>query len=120
MTLASELAHFTGTEHYYRHPLARTVTYTDGVQYFAEKAGAYWLLDILATEVAPISRKMDDLLVATVKVSDNQAALSAADGNKKVWKRKIGFTDLEDGTWTFYVAPGGPGGTTVVFLPSEY
>jgi hypothetical protein len=120
MTLASELSQFTGTENYYRHPLTRTVTYTDGVQYFAEKAGAYWLLDILATEVAPIARKMDDILVAKVNVSDNQAVMFADDGTTEVWKRKIEFTDLEDGMWKFYVSPGGPGGTIVVFLPSEY
>jgi hypothetical protein len=43
------LCQFTGSEHWYRHPLARnTVTYTDGAQYVAEHAGAYWLLDIIA------------------------------------------------------------------------
>src|SRR5215471_18753753 len=48
-TLTQDALHqFTGTEHWYRHPLVRTVTYTDGAQYVAEHGGAYWLLDIIA------------------------------------------------------------------------
>ncbi len=41
----SELAQFTGTEYWYRHAFKRSITYTDGVKYVAEKAGAYWLID---------------------------------------------------------------------------
>jgi hypothetical protein len=40
-TLTQDALHqFTGSEHWYRHPLVRTVTYTDGVQYVAENGGA--------------------------------------------------------------------------------
>ena len=42
------LAQFTGTERWYRHGLVRNVTYTDGVRYVADTAGAYWLIDIVA------------------------------------------------------------------------
>jgi hypothetical protein len=38
----SDLRQFTGTEHWYRHPLARKVLYTDGVQHVTEKGKAYW------------------------------------------------------------------------------
>ena len=44
----ADLRQFTGTETWYRHPLARKVLYTEGVQYVAEQGGAYWLLDIIA------------------------------------------------------------------------
>ena len=44
----ADLRQFTGTEHWYRHPLARKVLYTDGVQHVAEQGEAYWLLDSLA------------------------------------------------------------------------
>ena len=36
----SELAQFTGTENWYRHSIAKTVHYTDGMLFVAEWAGA--------------------------------------------------------------------------------
>lgn len=53
----SDLNQFTGTQTYYRHALNRKVTYTDGVKYFADRAGARWLIDILATELERLARK---------------------------------------------------------------
>ena len=44
----ADLRHWTGTEDYFRHPLNRTVIYTEGAQYLAEQGGAYWLLDAIA------------------------------------------------------------------------
>jgi hypothetical protein len=35
-----DLAYFTGTTQWYRHPLVRSVLYTDGVQYVAQAGGA--------------------------------------------------------------------------------
>ena len=48
----AELGQFTGTEQRYLHQIARGLLYTDGVQFVAERAGAYWLLD----EVALVQR----------------------------------------------------------------
>lgn len=121
MSLASDLAQFTGTENYYRHSLARTVVYTDGVKYFADTAGAYWFLDILATEVYDFVRKGEEFVAVTMKVSDGKAVIVADDGNgKDLWKRKIGFTDCPEGEWKFYFSLWGPDGTSVIMLPSEY
>jgi hypothetical protein len=121
MTLASDLAHFTGTEHWYRHPLNGSVTYTDGVKFFAEKAGAYWFLDILATEVAGLVNDDQPFIAVRLNVNDNQAIITAGDGNgNELWSRKLEFTDCHDGNWPFYIATGGPGGAFVIMLPSEY
>jgi len=50
--LLKELQHFTGSEKFYRHPLFRIFVYTEGVQFLAEKAEAYWLIDyILSNQV---------------------------------------------------------------------
>ena len=43
----SDLEQFTGTEQYYKHWLG--INYTDGVKYLAERAGAYWLIDLIAS-----------------------------------------------------------------------
>lgn len=53
---ALQLEQFTGTENYYRHPLG--IVYTDGVKYLAEKAGAYWLIDLIASHQPRIKRKL--------------------------------------------------------------
>jgi hypothetical protein len=44
----ADLAHFTGSEHWYSHGLVRSVLYTDGARHVAEAGGAYWLLDEIA------------------------------------------------------------------------
>jgi hypothetical protein len=117
-----DLSGFTGTENYYLHPLARTVTYTDGVQHFAEGAGAYWFLDILATEVAQLMRrKKEDFIHIKMLVKDRGAKITADDGNDNVlWSKDILFTDCPEGEWRFYMAPGGPNNSIVIMLPSEY
>jgi hypothetical protein len=45
---AAELAQFTGAENWYWCGLNRNILYTDGAQFVAESAGAYWLLDEIA------------------------------------------------------------------------
>ena len=44
----SVLAHFTGTEHWYRHGLVRDILFTDGAKYVADQGGAHWLIDEIA------------------------------------------------------------------------
>ena len=44
-----DLRHFTGGVTRYRHGLNRRVIYTEGVQFLAEKAGAYGLIDVIAS-----------------------------------------------------------------------
>jgi hypothetical protein len=44
----ADLRQFTGTEHWYRHAMVRSVLFTDGTKYVADMAGAYWLLDEIA------------------------------------------------------------------------
>jgi hypothetical protein len=45
----SDLAQFTGSEQWYRHGLVRKVLFTDGAKYVADTAGAYWLIDEIAS-----------------------------------------------------------------------
>jgi hypothetical protein len=119
-------ANFTGTEQWFRHSLARDITYTEGVQYVAETAGAYWLLD----EIAIAQRSVPALgheefqvwkLVVTVSpcpgspVTNRTASLSVEDGNDNVvWTNHISFTDFpEPGIELWFT-------DKVILLPSEY
>lgn len=47
--IREQLRQFIGTSTYYQHALNRTVVYTEGVQFLAEAAGAYWLVDAIAS-----------------------------------------------------------------------
>ncbi len=99
----------------------RSVTYTDGVKYFADKAHAWWLIDIFATELLGHLRT-EGFLVLRCKVKDKKAELSADDGNDSppVWTRTIKWTDCPEGEWVFFFAPGGPDNTDTILLPGEY
>ncbi len=44
-----ELKQFTGDLERYRHGFNRRVIYTPGVKHLAERAGAYWLIDLIAS-----------------------------------------------------------------------
>jgi hypothetical protein len=115
--LKSNLAHFYGSDVWYRHGLNRNMLYTEGVQYFAETAGgggAYWLLDIIATEVFPLL-KNEPFIYIQACVDKNTCHLFAEDGNDKaLWLKTIDYTDLQEGTWDFYLT------NNVLLLPSEY
>lgn len=118
--LEAALSHYTGTEQYFRHGLNHTVVYTDGVAFFAKAAGAYWMLDIFATELPGHCRRAEFLSIK-MHVAERRARLLADDGKGKVlWQRKIDFTDCPAGEWSFFMAVGGPDATLVVMLPREY
>ncbi|MBA7644391.1 hypothetical protein ES703_52135 [subsurface metagenome] len=44
----ADLGQFHGTENHFQHWMGR-ILFTDGVHYVAEKAGAYWLIDAIAS-----------------------------------------------------------------------
>ena len=115
--LASHLCQFSGTENWHRHWLARDMLYTDGVKSFAEHGGqhgAYWFLDVVATELFPLLRE-EGFLHIVLSVHGRKATVKADDGNGRVLKEKhIEYTDLQAGDWAFYLTDN------VLLLPGEY
>lgn len=114
--LEAGLAPFYGTELWHRNPLYPRMTYTDGVQFFAENAGngAYWFLDIVGTEVHHLHGKAEEFIVVVLDSDGKKAKLSADDGDGNVfWKRDIDFTDCPAGRWKFYLE------NNVLCLPAE-
>lgn len=113
----ADLAQFTGTETWYRHPLVKTVLYTDGAQYVAEAGGAYWLLDEIAfaqKAVTAVAAEGFQLWKLTVK-PDRTATLVCEDGNgRKVFSKAIEYTDFPLPEIAFYFT------NNVILLPSEY
>lgn len=111
--LAYNLRQFTGTENY--HLYLTGVALTDGALYFAKNAGggAFWLMDILATQ--PEIRQQPFAHVTLTVADDSTAKLTATDGNDtRVYERDLEFTTCPAGKWEFYVID------EIILLPSEY
>lgn len=114
--LRSSLTQFYGTEQYYFNPLYRWMKYTDGVKFFAENAanGAYWLLDIIGTELKALTKK-EDFLNIVFNSANNQGVITVDDGNDNIlYTRNIEYTDCPEGEWKFYLTGD------VLMLPTEY
>lgn len=110
------LSNYYGTEQWFRHSLNRNMLYTEGVRAFAEHAGggAYWFLDICATEVWALT-KQEEFLSICLKVGNDKAVITVEDGNDNVLlTRKVDYTDCPLGEWRFYLTDH------VLLLPSEY
>jgi len=113
MTLEDELNAFTGTTAYHRHPLG--VLYTDGVHHLAEKARAYWLLDIVAS-YQPKLKAVHFQLWELERNPDRTAVITARedDGHPDLVRQEIESTDFPMPFFSFYVIDG------VMLLKSEY
>ena len=118
MLTAADLTQFHGTETWYRHALLRNVTYTEGVQYLAKEAGAYWLIDEIAINNKFNSRlREEEFQVWKLRCdgSGSGADLTVEDGNGNcVFSKRIDFTDFplpEIDLWFT---------GNVIMLPSEY
>lgn len=125
--LKNRLSQHTGTQDVFRHSIVRSFVYTEGVKDFAENAGggAYWLLDILATEPEIRSLiKGSGMAFATLKVNGGKGRLSVDDGNDSppVYTRDLDYTDCPSGEWMFYMSETEVAGqqVTMILLPSEY
>ena len=113
----AEPVQFGGSENWYRHGLVRSILFTDGAKYVADKAGAYWLLNEIA-----LAQRYDKSVAAeefqlwrlTVN-PDHTAVLGCEDGNgEAVLSKDIPFTDFPLDEIKFYVTD------STILLPSEY
>jgi hypothetical protein len=137
VTLADELCRFHGTAQYHRLTLAPKFLATDGVAHLAERAGAYWLAEAIAShQLRPAVRRRDFQLWRLRRTKGHRAVLEMGDdierGTRKLIHRRadgsvqarplvfqrIPFTDFPMDSTTLYVARG-EDGTRILMLPSE-
>ncbi len=111
-----QLSYFTGTEQYYR--ISRQHLLTDGAKYLADSAGAYWLMDAIASHLAEIGTA-DWFVLVRMKVVDSAALMiyEAGNGNEHA-RQAIPFTDFPLDEITVYCCWDGE--HWVLMLPSEY
>ena len=111
----ADLSNFCGTSRWYQHHFAKGMSFTDGVKFFAEKAGSFWLVDLIAFEFFPLLQKDRPFLSIKVVSKGVSTVITVTDGNEtQITCRHIQFSTLMAGTWKFYLTDG------VLLLPSEY
>ena len=113
----ADLAHFTGSETWWRHALVRDVLFTDGAKHVADAGGGYWFLDEIALAQQYERRVAGEAFqVWKLKVMDDRTATLACDdgdGNV-VFSKPIEFTDFPLDEISFYFC------NNTILLPSEY
>jgi hypothetical protein len=121
---AAELRQFTGTENWYKYGfLSPKTTYTDGIKYLVEKAGAYWLLDVIVSHQISKKVRSEEFQVWKLRKDreGNGCMITAEDGNDHVIaKQHVEYTDFPLPEIDLWMAVGGPNGGPVIMLPSEY
>lgn len=114
------LSNFWGSQSFFRHWMARSIVYTEGVE-FLNANGAGWLLDAVISHVMMTTKvAREEFVVATLKVNleKKSAVLIFDDGNDNVLaKQVIEYTDFPLEKIVFYVEFNGEGKT--MMLTSE-
>ena len=117
----ADLRQFTGTTQWHRWSRLTRLVCTDGAKYLAEEAGAYWLLDAIAShQNAPAlkgSQRLQELQIWLLTVNaDKSCRLTCAEDSNiaPVVVQNIEFTDFPLKEAKLYVC------NNVVLLPSEY
>ena len=92
------------------------MTYTEGVQYLAEKASAYWLIDLVASWCPHQSIRHEEFVVWTLTVKPDRTAIATADdGNgHEIARQHIPWTDFPLNEVSLYLTDD------TLLLPSEY
>ena len=120
-----DLSHHIGSQTLYRHPLARTVLYTEGMQDLAEQCGAHWFIDVIASHIATnasLRREKFQLWILKLDI-DGGCRVEAwtdtpgSDGAERIVRQVIEYTDFP-ADFQCYATWDGQG--FVIMLKSEY
>lgn len=125
MLTNADLAQFTGTQRYTKY--LGGLLLTDGVRYLAEKGGAFWLLDIIASyqQKARQDATLREAQVWTLKVNADKSAVvtcNNAEGKTKI-RQRMQFTDFplhEVKVWVELGSVDGINPAYIAMLPSEH
>ena len=113
----NDLVQFTGTEQYYRY---HNLLLTDGAFYLAEKAGCFWLMDVIWSHA--IENRwfgQEDFITCNLTVQDTVGDIALDDGNGNILAtHHVPFTDFPLDKIQLYLVRGEH--HFVVMLPGEY
>ena len=113
--LLNNLAQFTGTTQWFKHPLFSKFRYTDGVRYLAINAECYWLLEFIFSHQIDEAIKDISFQVWKLIKDGSKAIITIEDGNDTVIKTfSIPFTTFPLKEYSLWMIEG------VLLLKSEY
>jgi hypothetical protein len=96
----------------------RSILFTDGAKYVADKAGAYWLLDEIAFAQRgekAVAAEEFQVWKLTVNLDQHTATLTCDDGNGRiVFEKPIPFTDFPLPEFSLWFT------NNTIYLPSEH
>ena len=115
---AHNLAHFTGTQQYFKH-WTRSLVYTDGVQFIGAN-NCYWIIDLIASyQTADLLKKYPfQAWKISVTKEGGFVALGTDGNNKEIVKQEGEYTDLKMDLEFFLQAD--PQHNAVLMVTSEY
>lgn len=122
MIKIEELAHYTGSEHFYLY--GGKLVVTDGVRYLIDN-GCAWLIDIIASVRGLLAFEAEDFeaWTLTVDLETHAANVIATDGDKgdgpvTLYRQDIEYTDCPVKELKLYVSR--QGNRKTVMLNTEY
>ena len=115
--IKAELSRFTGTEKYHFH--MSDIVLTDGAKYLADRAGAYWLMDVVASWQMAKKVACERFQLWKITVADKKGTVTAEGGNgKELVRQEIPYTDFPLRSQKLYLVKDDK--YRVLMLPSEY
>lgn len=113
MRLEEELAQFHGTTRYYKNFTG--LLFTDGIKYLADRAGSYWLIDLVGSYQRDLTGAQFQLWEVEVAEQFAGVVTMREDDNAPVLVRQsIPYTDFPLANFSFYCVDN------VMMLKSEY
>ena len=106
-SLEAELRQFTGTQRYFRGFTG--ILYTEGIEYLAERAGAYWLIDLVGSYQHRPPAASCPFQVWKLEVRDDASArvtMVEDDGLPARVSQEIPFTDFPLREFSWYCIDG--------------
>ena len=115
--LETNLPYFTGTEQYHAYTFGLKLT--DGAKYLADKAQAYWLMDIIASYQPQCQKNemLQHFQLWTLTVNEDKSATVICQedsGRTPSIKQDIPYTDFPLNEIKLYCIDN------IILLPSEY
>jgi hypothetical protein len=117
-SLLSDLSHFTGSETLM--PYSFGLCLTEGVRCLADRAGCYWLLDIIGSTQGLPSVRAESFQSWKIDVADDDSCVVLCDdGNGNViYTQAVEYTDFPIRKFGLFAVRDGAG--VVLMLKSEY
>ena len=114
-------SHATGTTRYHELSLIPGVLCTDSIAHLAEAAGAFWLVDIIASYNTVKYRQKYPFQFWKLEVTNGAGVVTMQEdtGRPVITQQEILYTDFPDGNWQFYCIKASPC-CHVLMCPGDY